>query len=126
MTEQQPSIIDFTNALRAALAPVVARQMEVVRQVHTAMRPLIEHAKQHPEVWEQWRRERDAEAQLGSCHCLCGIHREQGEGVCTGQAEPGTAVRFNSPTIGPTDVPMCRPCSKANAERRTAALLIGR
>jgi hypothetical protein len=117
MTQRQPDIVDYTHALRAALAPAVARGVEVFRQVHTALQPLIEHAEQHPEVWDQWRRQREAEAQHGSCHCLCGLHREQAEGVCTGVAEPGASVRFNSPTVGPTDVPMCRPCSEANAAR---------
>jgi hypothetical protein len=115
---QKPSLIDAAYALRAALAPLVARQMAIVRQMHTALEPLIEHAEQHPEVWEQWRRERAAEAQLGSCHCLCGLHREQAEGVCTGRAAPGAAVRFDSPSVGRVDVPMCRPCAVATAEKR--------
>lgn len=122
MTQQQPSIVDFAHALRAALAPVVARQMEIVRQLHTAMRPLIEHAEQHPEVWEQWRREREIEAQTGFCHCLCGTHRQQPDVVCAGRAEPGLTVRFDSPTVGPTDVRMCRPCYDAHTARRAAAL----
>ncbi|MFF0512440.1 hypothetical protein [Streptomyces sp. NPDC004250] len=122
MAKQQTGIIEITMGLRAALAPLVARQMEAVRHVYTAMQPMIEHAEQHPEVWDQWRRERDAEAQLGSCHCLCGLHREQAEGVCTGQAAQGVAMLFDSPTFGPTAVRMCRPCAQANAERRAAVL----
>ncbi|MFJ3021472.1 hypothetical protein ACIPH4_11040 [Streptomyces tendae] len=118
MTQKQPSIVDYVNALHATLAPLVARQMEFVRQVHTTLRPLIDHAEQHPEVWEQWPRAREIEAQHGSCHCLCGLHREQAEGVCTGVAEPGAALVFDSPTLGSTHVRMCGPCSTANRARR--------
>ncbi|MFB6787678.1 hypothetical protein ACFCWT_13480 [Streptomyces olivaceus] len=117
MTQKQPSLIDQAHALRAALRPLVARQMEMVRHVHAALRPLIEHAEQHPEVWEQWRRERDAEAELGSCHCLCGFHRGQVDVVCAGHAAPGVTVRFDSPSVGPTDVRMCHPCASAALER---------
>jgi hypothetical protein len=95
--------------MRAAVAAYVS----TCRQVFDALRPLAEWAERHPEELARWQREREAEEQLGSCHCLCGIHREQAEGVCTGQAAPGLTVRFDSPTVGVQHVAMCRPCYEA-------------
>lgn len=97
------------QALRDALAPAVANAARVIRQIHTAMRPLIEYVEQHPEALEQWRREREAEERLGSCHCLCGANHGDRMGVCTSVAEPGLTVTFHSQV----HVPMCRPCFEA-------------
>jgi hypothetical protein len=111
---QQLTPQQFVEIMRTAMVPAVRRAAEQIRQMHTALKPLIDYAEEHPEVVEQWAREREAEAQIGSCHCLCGaIHGTLG--VCTSAAEPGLTVRFDSPTVGTQHVPFCRPCFEARA-----------
>jgi hypothetical protein len=118
---QQPTPQQFVEALRAGLGPVVRRAAEQIRQMHAALKPLIDYVEAHPEVLEQWEREREAEAQIGSCHCLCGaVHGTLG--VCTSTAEPGLTVRFDSPTVGTQHVPFCRPCFEARAATAGMAL----
>jgi hypothetical protein len=82
-------------------------------QFMAAMKPVAEWAERHPEELARWQAEREAEQLVGSCHCLCGTHDQGARGVCVGVAEPGLTVHFDSPTTGPTDVPMCRSCYNA-------------
>jgi hypothetical protein len=111
---QQPTPQNFLAAFAAAMVPAVRQAAESIRQMHAALKPLIDYAEAHPEVLEQWEREREAEVQIGSCHCLCGaIHGTLG--VCTSTVEPGLTVRFDSPTVGTQHVPFCRPCFEARA-----------
>lgn len=111
---QQLTPQQFVDAMRAGMVPLVQRAAEQIRQMHAALKPLIDYAEAHPEVFEQWERERDAEAQLGSCHCLCGaLHGSLN--VCTSVAAPGLTVRFDSETVGTQHVPFCRPCFEARA-----------
>lgn len=111
----------FVEAMRTAMAPAVQRAVEQIRQMHTALKPLIDYAEAHQEVLKQWERERAAEAQIGSCHCPCGaVHGTLG--VCTAVAEPGLTVRFDSPTVGTQHVPFCRPCFEARADAVGLAL----
>jgi hypothetical protein len=118
---QQPTPQNFLAAFAAAMMPAFQQAAESVRQMHAALKPLIDYAEQHPEVWEQWERERDAEAGIGSCHCLCGaIHGTLN--VCTSAAERGLTVRFDSPTVGTQHVPFCRPCFEARAATAGLAL----
>lgn len=119
---QQPSAQDFlASYFAAALLPAFRQAAEAIRQMHTALKPLIDYGEQHPEAWEQWERERDAAAGIGSCHCLCGaVHGSLG--VCTSTAEPGLTVRFDSPTVGTQHVPFCRPCFEARADAVGLAL----
>ncbi|MDX3714414.1 hypothetical protein PV733_36915 [Streptomyces europaeiscabiei] len=118
---QQPTPQQFAEAFRAALVPAVQRAAAQIRQMHTALKPLIDYAEAHPEVFEQWEREREAEARIGSCHCLCGaVHGTLG--VCASTAEEGLTVRFDSPTVGTQHVPFCRPCFEARAA--TAGMML--
>lgn len=111
---QHPTPQQFVEAMRAGLAPAVQRAAESIRQMHTALKPLIDYVEAHPEVLQQWERERQAKAEIGSCHCLCGaVHGTLG--VCASIAEQGLTVRFDSPTVGTQHVPFCRPCFEARA-----------
>lgn len=101
--------------VRAAMEQFARAYMQNLSRVMEAFRPLIEHAQAHPEVLEQWRREREAEEQLGSCHCLCQASHGS-VGVCTSVAEPGLTVTFESPTVGTQRVPYCRACHAARVE----------
>jgi hypothetical protein len=105
--------VEMMTALRESMKPFAVAYLATARRVLEALRPLAEWAEQHPELMEQWQREREAEQQLGSCHCLCGAHREKAVGVCKGVAAPGLTVRFDSPTVGVQDVAMCAPCYNA-------------
>lgn len=88
-------------------------------RIMEAFRPLVEHVREHPEALEQWRREREAEEMLGSCHCLCGIHhREQPDIECESVAVPGLTVRYDSSIAGTQHVAMCRPCHGFHTARR--------
>lgn len=118
---QQPTPQQFAEAFRAALVPAVQRAAAQIRQMHTALKPLIDYAEEHPEVFEQWERERETEARIGSCHCLCGaVHGSLG--VCASVAGEGLTVRFDSPTVGTQHVPFCRPCFEARAA--TAGMML--
>lgn len=111
---QHPTPQQFAEAFRAAMMPAVQRAAEQIRQMHAALKPLIDYAESHPEVFERWERERKAADRIGSCHCLCGaVHGTLG--VCTSAAEEGLTVRFDSPTVGTQHVPFCRPCFEARA-----------
>lgn len=122
MTEQPTTtdseITALAEQLRTGFAAVTAAYVEALRQITTAMRPLLEYTEQHPEVLEQWRREREARAGLlGSCHCLCGTHQDTAPGVCTSVAEPDLTIAYDSPVVGTQHVAHCRPCYDAKTTR---------
>lgn len=101
----------FVEHFRTSLAPLAQRMAEQVNALTAAMAPLAEYAQQHPEAFAQ------QGAELQHCHCLCGRHPAS-PGVCTGYAPQGLTVRFNSPTVGAQDVPMCRNCHEAHQGRQ--------
>jgi hypothetical protein len=91
-------------------------------QVAAAWQPIIQQVKEHPELLDQWRQERAAEEQPGSCHCLCCAVHPGSEGVCDSYAEPGLTVTFHSPTVGTQHVKFCRNCYDARqAEQKVGA-----
>jgi hypothetical protein len=45
------------------------------------------------------------------CHCLCGHAHPEAKGICTMDAV--TSRRYDSPALGPVDVPLCAPCAAA-------------
>ena len=45
------------------------------------------------------------------CHCLCGHVHPEAKDVCTMDAV--TARRYDSPALGPVDVPLCAACAAA-------------
>ncbi|OUD04669.1 DUF6372 family protein [Streptomyces swartbergensis] len=105
----QPSIEQlnqFAEQFKTAMVPAFQRMAEQLQTMRTALQPLIELHQQRPELFQQLGR------QVEHCHCLCGGHPEQ-PGVCTGEAEPGLGMTFDSPTVGRTFVRMCRNCHSA-------------
>lgn len=112
-TEAAVRLTGAVRAMTEAMRPVVQAYLAAAHQFAAAARPIVEWAEQHPQELARWQREREAEERLGSCHCLCGTHRELAQGVCEGIAAPSLTVRFNSPTVGPQDVAMCHPCYQA-------------
>lgn len=117
----QPTPQNFLHAFATAMMPAFKQAAESIRQAHAVLKPLIDYVEAHPEVLEQWEREREAEARLGSCHCLCGaLHGSLN--VCTSVAEQGLTVRFDSATVGTQHVPFCRPCFEARASTAGMAL----
>jgi len=108
----------------AACRPVAEHLGDIWRQIADTLRPVIEYYEQHPEELERWEREREAEAQLGSCHCLCGTHPDQ-PGICASTATPGLEITYNSPTVGTQRVKHCRPCWEAKNGQRLPALPSG-
>ena len=103
----------FVNAYAAAARPVMTAVARQISALYEALRPMIEYYQQHPEELEAMRRERDAEEGYRGCHCLCGLHRDRPEVVCTGEAVPGLTVTRSSSTVGAVHIPMCRPCYSA-------------
>jgi hypothetical protein len=105
----------FAQQMHEALKPVMAQYAQAARQMHAALQPLMRQFNESPDLVARLalRDEDDADA----CHCLCGMHRDQAEGVCQGEAEPGVAFTFRSPTVGTQRVPMCLPCHAAHVER---------
>lgn len=113
---QQPAPQNFLHAFATAMLPAFRQAAESIRRTYEVLKPLIDYVEAHPEVLEQWEREREAEAQIGSCHCLCGpIHGSLN--ACVSVAETGLTVRFDSPTVGTQHVPFCRPCFEARAAK---------
>jgi hypothetical protein len=53
---------------------------------------------------------RAQDPRVQACHCLC-ARTHPGEYVC--DAEAVTTRRYNSPALGPVDVPVCAPCMVA-------------
>jgi hypothetical protein len=45
------------------------------------------------------------------CHCLCGHAHPEARGICSTDAV--TSRRYDSPALGPVDVPLCAPCAVA-------------
>lgn len=45
------------------------------------------------------------------CHCLCGHAHPEARGVCAMNAM--TSRHYDSPALGPLDVPLCCPCAAA-------------
>jgi hypothetical protein len=121
----QPSVEQlnqFTEQMRNAFAPAFQRMAEQLQTMRTALQPLIELHRQHPELFQ------GLGVQVEHCHCLCGGHPDQ-PGVCTGEAEPGVGMTFDSPTVGRTFVRMCRNCHSVRtggeAELRASGPEIG-
>jgi len=96
----------FIEQFRASMQPAMQLLTEQINAFRLAFQPLIELQQQRPDLF----------AQLGpaveSCHCLCGGHPDQPD-VCTGEAQPGIGLTFDSPTVGSTFVRMCRNCHSA-------------
>ena len=53
------------------------------------------------------------------CHCLCVTTHPDDAGICDGDGV--TARHFDTPSIGPVDVPLCAPCAVAQGLRDLAA-----
>jgi hypothetical protein len=47
-----------------------------------------------------------------ACHCLCGKAHPDDPGICE-VFEPVTTRHFDTPLLGPVDVPLCAPCAAA-------------
>jgi hypothetical protein len=116
--QEQGSAVDMAE-LRKAWASVAEQLKPVIARVMEAARPLVEFA-QSPEG-QALIAARPPEP-LESCHCLCGI-QHPGETLCEGVELEGEVVKvhFRSRTVGPCDVPMCRPCADATARKRVHA-----
>lgn len=107
----QPSVEQlnqFAEQFRTAMVPAFQRMAEQLQMMRTALQPLIELHQQRPELFIQLGQ------QVDHCHCLCGGHPEQ-PGVCTGEAEAGVGMTFDSPAAGRTFVRMCRNCHSARS-----------
>lgn len=53
----------------------------------------------------------DAVREYRPCHCLCGRAHPSARAVCDMSAV--TSRRYDSPSLGPVDVPLCAPCAAA-------------
>lgn len=114
MSESIPTTGPISPEIRAAGQLLVDMYAALWEQVKAPFQPMIDMFEADPERFERmcWdlEREREAEQAQQSCHCLCGMHRDQGMN-CTGIA---TAHRtIVSPTMGTVHVPMCEPCHSA-------------
>lgn len=109
------------ESMRAFVCAYMSAATTMLERARTAFQPLLDEVKTHPELLEQWRLEREAEARITSCHCLCGGVHPSSEGVCAGTAEPGLTVTFHSQTVGTQHVAFCRSCYDA----RQAELVVG-
>lgn len=113
VTKREPAIpaaeqlAAFAEAFRVNMTPVFRQIAEQMQAMHAALKPLIDHYEQHPELFAQ------LQPAAESCHCLCGRHPAQ-PGVCTQEAEPGLTIAFTSPQFGLTHVRVCRNCHDAH------------
>ncbi|MEU2316566.1 hypothetical protein ACFY7X_13725 [Streptomyces althioticus] len=102
-TPSVEEINKFAEQFRAAAVPAIERMAEQINAFQAAFRPLIELHQRRPDLFTQLAPTSEP------CHCLCGGHPDH-PGVCAGEAEFGLGLTFDSPTVGPTFVRMCRNC----------------
>jgi hypothetical protein len=53
----------------------------------------------------------DAVREYRPCHCLCGRAHPTAKGICDMAAV--TSRHYDTPALGPVDVPLCAPCAVA-------------
>lgn len=114
MSESTPTTGPISPEIRAAGQLLVDMYAAWWDQVKAPFQPMIDMFEAEPARIEQMcadlKREREAEQAQQTCHCLCGMHRDQGMD-CTGVAT--THRTIVSPTVGTRSVPMCEPCHSA-------------
>lgn len=95
-----------------AITPVLDHVRQQWKAFTDLMQPLVEWAQTEEGQAQlaQWRQEREEEARLQSCNCLCQVSHGM-LGVCEGEATQ-TLVRV-TPTLGRVEIPVCAPCQNA-------------
>lgn len=98
------------DATKDAVALVLDHVRERWAAVKTIMGPLMEwsQTKEGQEQLAQWKHEREKEARLQTCNCLCQVAHGS-LNVCAGEATR-TLVR-QTEALGRVTIPVCEPCA---------------
>ena len=116
--EQRPTAAEQIGGAMFQFAEVAGRAAaEWAERMHSAFEQLGEVASR-PEIRAMIERAQAARTAHQSCHCLCGKAHPDDKGICDGEGV--TTRHFNSPGIGPVDVPLCAPCAVAYGVRDMA------
>ena len=107
MDEQRDVTADLAHAV-AALASGFEKWLQGMRPVFDYITKLADDPAVQAYIAVRQQGGHEPER---ACHCLCGKSHPDARGVCDGEAV--TTRHFDSPTVGPVDVPICWPCAAA-------------
>lgn len=101
---------ELLDAIKAGFAPILSHARERWAAVQDIMQPVIEWSKTEEGQAQlaEWKREREEEACLQSCNCLCQVVHGS-LGVCAGEAAR-TLIR-QTEALGQVTIPVCQPCA---------------
>lgn len=89
----------FVEQFHAALVPAMQRMGEQLAAMAEAMKPIIEHAERHPELFRMAAPGLADEPTMGeleavtdTCRCHCWINHPGEAGVCGAASDPGYEI----------------------------------
>jgi hypothetical protein len=103
-------LFEFANAAVEAFARAAEAWLEQQRPFFEALGRLAQDPQVRAYIEARERGEIPPPEPPRSCHCLCG-KTHPGEYVCDGEAV--TTRHYDTPLLGPVDVPLCAPCAAA-------------
>lgn len=110
--DQRDPAADFQAMMQAAVEAMGRAAQAYIEQLRPVFEAIGKIAAD-PEVMAALKaaQARQAIRDARPCHCLCGRTHPDDRGVCDMLAV--TTRHYDSPTVGPVDVPVCAPCAVA-------------